>query len=45
MYKFYTTNKALPIIKQIRIIYKTDFAKATLDANNNTIIMYVAIKK
>ena len=44
-WKTYTTNKALPITKQVQIINKKDFVIAALDANSETFVMHVAIRK
>ena len=45
IWKFYITNKALPITKQIQLINLKKFVIATLDADSKTFIVYVAIKK
>ena len=42
-WRTYTTNKALPITKQVQIIDKKDFVIAVLDANNKTFVVYMAI--
>ena len=45
MWKFYTTNKALPTTKQVQIINPNKFVIAALDINNKTFVMYMAIQK
>ena len=44
-WKTYTTNKALPTIKQVQIIDKKDIIIAALDANSKTFIVHIAIQK
>ena len=44
-WRTYTTNKALPTTKQVQIIHKKDFVIAALDANSETFIVHVAIRK
>ena len=43
--KFYTTNKTLIIIKQVKIIDKIEIVIAILDANKKTFFVYIAIWK
>lgn len=43
--RFYTTAKALPIIKRIKLIDKYQFVKVALDKNSETFIIYVATLK
>ena len=43
MWKFYTTNKALPTTKQVQIIDSKKFVIAILDANSITFVMYIVI--
>ena len=43
IWKTYTTNKALPTIKQVQMINKKDFVIAVLDANSKTFMMHIAI--
>ena len=38
----YTTAEALPTTKRVEIIYKKEFAKAALDENSETFVVYVA---
>lgn len=38
----YTTGKALPKISRIKIIDKKEFAKAALDGNSETFVVYIA---
>lgn len=45
MWRSYTINRALPIIKQVLIINKKIFAIMALDANSETFVVYVAIKR
>ena len=45
MWKSHTTNKALPITKQIQIVNPKEFVIAALDINNEMFVMYVAIRK
>ena len=45
MWKFYTTNKVLPIIEQVQLIDPKKFVIAALDADSKTFIMHVAIWK
>ena len=44
-WRSYSINKAFPITKQVRIINKTDFVIAAIDANSKTYMVYVAINK
>lgn len=39
----YTTNKAIPITKQVEIINKRDFIIAMLDTNSKAFVIHVAI--
>ena len=43
MWRTYTTNKTLLTTKRIQIINKKDFVIATLDANNETFVVHIAI--
>ena len=45
MWKIYTTNKALPTTEQVQIINKKDFVIAALDADSETFVVHVAIRK
>ena len=45
IWKTYTTNKALPIIKQVQIINKQDFVIVVLDIGSKIFVMYMAIRK
>lgn len=45
MQKFYTINKALPIIKKVQIIVLKEFIIITLDADSEMFTVYVAIRK
>lgn len=42
IWRSYTFAKALSTIKQIKINDKKEFAKATLNANSKTFVMYIA---
>lgn len=44
-WKFYITNKALSITKQVQIVNLKEFIIATLDADKETFVVYVAIRK
>ena len=43
--KSYTTNKTLPIIEQVSIINLKEFVIAVLNIDNETFVVYIAIKK
>lgn len=43
IWRSYTTVKALPIIKKMEFIDKKEFAKAFLDENSKTFVIYVEI--
>ena len=43
IWRTYITNKALSTIKQVQIIDKKDFVIMTLDTNNKTFVILVAI--
>ena len=43
--KFYTTNKALSIIKQVSIVNLKEFVIVALDVNSKIFILHVAIQK
>ena len=45
MWRTYTTNKALPTIKQVKIIDKKDFVIVALNANSEMFIEHVAIRE
>ena len=42
-WKSYTTNKALPITKQVQLVNPKEFVIAALDADSNTFVVYMAI--
>ena len=42
-WKFYITNKILPIIKQVQIVDLKEFIIAALDVNNKIFMIHVAI--
>ena len=44
-WKTYTTNKALPITKQVQIIDPKEFVIAALDIDSKTFVVHVAIWK
>ena len=44
-WKSYTTNKALPTTKQVQLVNQKDFVIAALDADNETFVVHVAIRK
>ena len=41
-WRSYTTAKALPTTKRVKLIDKKEFAKAALDGNSETFVVYVA---
>ena len=41
-WRSYSTAKALPIIKRVELNNKKEFAKATLDKNSKTLVIYMA---
>lgn len=43
IWRSYIIDKILLFTRQVRIIDKTNFAKAALDANSKIFIMYIAI--
>ena len=45
IWKTYTTNKALPITKQVQIINKKDFIIAAFDINSKTFVMHMVIRE
>ena len=45
MWKSYTTNKALLTIQQVEIVNPKEFVMVTLNVNNKTFVVYVAIQK
>ena len=45
MWKSYTTNKVLPITKRVQLVNLKKFVIAALDADSETIVMYVAIQE
>ena len=45
IWRIYTTNKALPITKQVQIIDKKNFVIAALDANSEMFVVHMAIWK
>ena len=44
MLKLYTTNKAIPTIKQVQIVHLKEFVITALDADSKTFIMHVTIR-
>ena len=44
-WKSYTTNKALPTTKRVRLVDPKEFVIAALDADNETFVIYVAIRE
>ena len=44
-WRTYTAAKALPITNWVKLIDKKEFAKATLDENSKTFVIYVAALK
>ena len=44
-WRTYTTNKALPTIKQVQIINKKNFVIVVLDADSKTFVIHMAIRK
>ena len=44
-WKSYTTNKALPTTKQVRLVNLKEFVIAALDADSETFVVYVAIRE
>ncbi len=44
-WRSYTTVKALPTTKQVELIDKKEFAKATLDENSKTFVVHIAALK
>ena len=44
-WKFYTTNKALLITKQVQLVDLKEFVIAALDADSKTFVVYVAIRE
>ena len=45
MWKSYTTNKALPTTKQVRLVDPKEFVIAALDTNSKTFVVHVAIRE
>ena len=45
MWKFYTTNKALPTTKQVQIVNLEEFIIAVLNIKNKTFVMHMAIQE
>ena len=45
IWKSYTTNKALPTIKQVQLVDLKDFVIAVLDADSETFVEHMAIRK
>ena len=43
IWKFYTTNKVLPITEQVQLINLPEFVIAALDVNSKTFVVHVAI--
>ena len=44
-WRTYTTNKALPTIKQVQIVDPKEFIIVALDIDNETFVIYVAIQE
>ena len=44
-WKSYTTNKALPTTKRVRLVIPKEFVIAALDADSKTFVVHVAIKE
>ena len=44
-WKSYTTNKALPTTKRVRLVDPKEFVIAALDANSKTFVVHVAIRE
>ena len=44
-WRTYTTNKALPTIKQVQIVNPKEFIIVVLDVDNKTFVVHVAIRK
>ena len=44
-WKFYITNKALPITKQVQIVNLEEFIIAVLDVDSKMFVMHIAIRK
>ena len=45
MWRTYTINKALFIIKQVQIVNPKELVIAALDIDNKTFVMHIAIQK
>lgn len=43
IWKLYTTAKALPTIRWVKLIDKQKFAKVALDENSETTVVYVIV--
>ena len=44
-WKSYTTNKALPTIKQVQLVNQKKFVIAAIDADNETFVVHVTIRE
>ena len=45
IWKFYTTNKALLIIKQVQLVNQKKFVLAALDVDNKTFVIHMTIRE
>ena len=44
-WRIYTTNEALPIIKQVQIVNSKEFVIMPLDVNSEMFVVHVAIRE
>ena len=45
IWKFYSTNKALPTTKRVQIINKTNIVIGALDADSKTFVVHMVIQE